>query len=84
MICTLVLCVLCRAESVVEPTNYTKLRKSPTGADNLANLSPYNPIVREILKDFKPTNIQAKIIQSLAITITYYIKFVTSLEYIGV
>jgi hypothetical protein len=37
-------------------------------------LSPYNPVVREITKDFKPTHIPAKIVISLAVTITYYIK----------
>jgi hypothetical protein len=40
----------------------------------LANLSPYNPVVREITKDFKPTLTPAKIIINLAVTITYYIK----------
>jgi hypothetical protein len=50
--------------SVTEPTNYTKLSKKITvGADNLANLSPYNPVVHETTKDFKPTNIQSKIVQ---------------------
>jgi hypothetical protein len=33
------------------------VRKSPTEADNLANLSPYNLVVSEITTDFKPTNI---------------------------
>jgi hypothetical protein len=33
---------------VTEPTNYTKLsKKISTGADNLANLSPYNPVVQK-------------------------------------
>jgi hypothetical protein len=59
---------------VIEPTNYTKLRKSPASADDLANLSPYNTVVREITKDFKPTHIPAKIVISLVVTITYYIK----------
>jgi hypothetical protein len=48
---------------VTEPTNYMKLRKSLAEADNLANLSPYNLIVYETMKDFKPTNIQTKIVQ---------------------
>jgi hypothetical protein len=48
---------------VTELTNYTKLRKSPAKVDNLANLSPYNLVVRETTKDFKPTNIQTKIVQ---------------------
>jgi hypothetical protein len=43
-------------------------------ADDLANLSPYNPVVREIMMDFKPTYISAKIVISLAVTITSYIK----------
>jgi hypothetical protein len=43
-------------------------------ADDLANLSPYNPVVREITTDFKPTYIPAKIVISLAVTITSYIK----------
>jgi hypothetical protein len=60
--------------AVTEPTNYTKLRKSPAGADDLANLSTYNQVVCEITKDFKPTHIPVKIVISLAVTITYYIK----------
>jgi hypothetical protein len=60
---------------VTELTNYTKLsRKSSTGADDLANLSLYNPVVREILRDFKPTHIPAKIVISSAVTIINYIK----------
>jgi hypothetical protein len=59
---------------VIEPTNYTKLRKSSTGADDLANLSPYNPVVHEISRDFKPTHIPGKIVISLAVAITNYIK----------
>ena len=56
---------------VTEPTNYTKLsKKSSTRADDLANLSPYNPVVREITKDFKSTYILAKIVISLVVTIT--------------
>ena len=55
--------------AVTEPTNYTK-----DLADDLANLRPYNPVVHEITKDFKPTHIPAQIIISLAVTITYYIK----------
>ena len=47
--------------SITEPTNYTKLsKKIIRRADDLANLSPYNPVVREIMKDFKPTSIPAK------------------------
>jgi hypothetical protein len=53
--------------SVTEPTNYTKLNKKITrrrlGADNLANLSSYNSVVREITTNFKPTNISTKIVQ---------------------
>jgi hypothetical protein len=48
--------------SVIEPTNYMKLSKKIFAGADLANLSPYNPIVREITKDFKPTNIPTKII----------------------
>jgi hypothetical protein len=61
--------------AVIEPTNYTRLSKKIIHrADNLANLSPYNPVVREITTDFKPTYIPAKIEISLAVTITSYIK----------
>jgi hypothetical protein len=61
--------------AVIEPTNYTKLSKKIIHrADDLANLSLYNPVVREITTDFKPTCIPAKIIISLAVTITSYIK----------
>jgi hypothetical protein len=64
-----------RLEHVTEPTNYTKLsKKIIQQADDLANLSPYNPVVREITIDFKPTYIPAKIVISLAVTITSYIK----------
>jgi hypothetical protein len=50
--------------AVIELTNYMKLSKKITAkADNSANLSPYNPVVRETTKDFKPTNIQTKIVQ---------------------
>jgi hypothetical protein len=60
---------------VTEPTNYTKLSKKIIHrADDLANLSPYNPVVREITTDFKATHILAKIVISLAVTITNYIK----------
>jgi hypothetical protein len=53
-----------RGPAVTKPTNYTKLSKKITvGADNSINLSPYNPVVRETTKDFKPTNIQTKIVQ---------------------
>jgi hypothetical protein len=61
--------------AVTEPTNYTRLSKKIIHrADDLANLSPYNPVVREITMDFKPTYIPAKIVISLAVTITSYIK----------
>jgi hypothetical protein len=60
---------------VTEPTNYTKLSKKIIHqVDDLTNLSPYNPIVREITMDFKPTYIPAKIVMSLAVTIINYIK----------
>jgi hypothetical protein len=60
---------------VTEPTNYTKLSKKIIHqADDLTNLSSYNPVVREITMDFKPTYISAKIVISLAVTITNYIK----------
>jgi hypothetical protein len=61
--------------AVIEPTNYTRLSKKIIyRADDLANLSPYNPVVREIMTDFKLTYIPAKIVISSAITITSYIK----------
>jgi hypothetical protein len=61
--------------NVTEPTNYTKLSKKIIHqADDLANLSPYNPVVRKITMDFKPTYMPAKIVISLAVTITNYIK----------
>jgi hypothetical protein len=64
-----------RLRYVTEPTNYTKLsKKIIRRADDLANLSPYNPVVREITMNFKPTYIPAKIVISLAVTITSYIK----------
>jgi hypothetical protein len=60
---------------VTELTNYTKLSKKIIHrADDLANLSPYNPVVREITTNFKSTHIPAKIVISLAVTITSYIK----------
>jgi hypothetical protein len=60
---------------VTEPTNYTRLSKKIIHrADDLANLSPYNPVVREITTDFKLTYIPAKIVISSAVTITSYIK----------
>jgi hypothetical protein len=66
---------LSRPPSVTEPTNYTKLSKKIIHrADNLANLSPYNLIVREITTDFKPTYTPAKIVISSAVTIKSYIK----------
>jgi hypothetical protein len=61
--------------AVTKPTNYTRLsKKIIPRADDLANLSPYNPVVREITTDFKPTYIPAKIAISSAVTITSYIK----------
>jgi hypothetical protein len=61
--------------AVTEPTNYTRLSKKIIHrAEDLANLSPYNPVVREITMDFKPTYIPAKIVISSAVTITSYIK----------
>jgi hypothetical protein len=61
--------------AVTEPTNYTKLsKKIIQQANDLANLSPYNPVVHEIMTDFKPTHIPAKIVISLAVTIISYIK----------
>jgi hypothetical protein len=61
--------------TITEPTNYTKLSKKIIHrADDLANLSPYNPVVREITTDFKPTCIPTKIVISLAVTIISYIK----------
>jgi hypothetical protein len=61
--------------AVTEPTNYTKLSKKIIHrADNLANLNPYNPVVCEITTDFKPTHTPAKIVISLAVTTTNYIK----------
>jgi hypothetical protein len=61
--------------AVTELTNYTRLSKKIIHrADDLTNLSPYNPVVHEITTDFKPTYIPAKILISLAVTITSYIK----------
>jgi hypothetical protein len=61
--------------AVTELTNYTRLSKKIIHrADDLANLSPYNPVVCEITTDFKLTYISAKIVISLAVTITSYIK----------
>jgi hypothetical protein len=61
--------------AVTEPTNYTRLSKKIIHrADDLATLSPYNPVVREITMDFKPTYIPAKIVISSTVTITSYIK----------
>jgi hypothetical protein len=61
--------------TVTELTNYTKLSKQIIHrADDLANLSPYNLVVREIMTDFKPTYIPAKIVISLVVTISNYIK----------
>jgi hypothetical protein len=70
--------------SVTEPANYTRLSKKIIHrADDLENLSPYNPVVREITTDFKPTYIPAQIIISLAVTITSYNKS-SRRKYIGV
>jgi hypothetical protein len=64
-----------------ELTNYTRLSKKIIHrADDLANLSPYNPIVHEITMDFKPTYIPAKIVISSAVTITSYIKVGLDIE----
>jgi hypothetical protein len=61
--------------AVTEPTNYMRLSKKIIHrANDLANLSPYNPVVHEITMDFKPTYIPAKIIISSVLTITSYIK----------
>jgi hypothetical protein len=61
--------------TVTKQTNYTKLSKKIIHrVDDLANLSPYNSVVREIMINFKPTYIPAKIVISLAVTITNYIK----------
>jgi hypothetical protein len=63
------------AAPITELINYTRLSKKIIHrADNLANLSPYNPVVHEITTDFKPTYILAKIVISSAVTITSYIK----------
>jgi hypothetical protein len=63
------------AGNVTEPTNYTRLSKKIIHrADDLVNLSPYNPVIREIATNFKPTYIPAKIVISSAVTITSYIK----------
>jgi hypothetical protein len=60
---------------VTEPTNYMRLSKKIIHrADDLTNLSPYNPVVHEVTTDFKPTYIPAKIIISSAVTITSKIK----------
>jgi hypothetical protein len=73
-----------RWSAVTEPPNYMKLsKKIILKADDLANLSPYNPVVREITTDFKLVHITAKIVLSLAVTIISYIK-VCIIEYIGV
>jgi hypothetical protein len=70
--------------AVTKLPNYTRLsRKIIQRKDNLTNLSPYNPVVREISVDFKPFHITAKIVLSLAVTITSHIK-VRGIKYIGV
>jgi hypothetical protein len=78
LVCSHVLVSLDDAPSldiVTEPTNYTRLSKKIIHrADDLTNLSPYNPVVREITTDFKPIYIPAKIVISSAVTITSYIK----------
>jgi hypothetical protein len=58
-------------------------RKIIRRANNLTNLSPYNPVVCEITTDFKPVHIIAKIVISLAVTVISYIK-VRGIKYIGV
>jgi hypothetical protein len=69
---------------VTEPSNYTRLSRKIIQLENdLTNLSPYNPVVREIPTDFKPFHITAKIVLSLAVTIISYIK-VRGTKYIGV
>jgi hypothetical protein len=74
----------CILRVVTEPTNYTKLSKKIIDqADDLTNLSSYNPVVHEITADFKPTYLPAKIVISLAVTITNYIKSEHH-KYIGV
>jgi hypothetical protein len=61
--------------AITESTNYTKLSKKIIHrADDLANLSPYNPVVHEITTNFKPTCMPVKIVISLAVTIISYIK----------
>jgi hypothetical protein len=61
--------------AVTEPPNYMKLsKKIIQQANDLANLSSYNPVVNEITMDFKPIHIPAKIVISLGVTITSYIK----------
>jgi hypothetical protein len=61
--------------AVIELTNYMKLSKKIIHqAGDLTNLSSYNLVVREITMDFTPTYIPAKIVISLAVTITNYIK----------
>jgi hypothetical protein len=70
--------------TVTEPPNYTRLsRKIIQRKDNSINLSPYNPVVREISTDFKPFHITAKIVLSSAVTIISYIK-VRGIKYIGI
>jgi hypothetical protein len=61
--------------AVTDQHDYTKLSKKIIHqADDSTNLSPYNPAVHEITTDFKPTYIPVKIVISLAVTITNYIK----------
>jgi hypothetical protein len=70
--------------NVTEPPNYTRLsRKIVQQEDNLTNLSPYNPVVREIPTDFKSFHITAKIVLSLAVAVISYIK-VRGTKYIEV
>jgi hypothetical protein len=70
--------------AVTEPPNYTRLsKKIIQRTDNLPNLSPYNPVVREISTDFKPFHITAKIVISSAITFISY-TVVCGTKYIGV
>jgi hypothetical protein len=57
-------------ERVTEPANYTKLsKKTIHQADDLTNLSPYNLVVHEIMTDFKPNYMPAKIVISTVDTV---------------
>jgi hypothetical protein len=68
-------CKICNLMPITEPTNYTKLSKKITSRSRqFSKLNLYNLVVRKIMKDFKPTRTPSKIVISLAVTITYYIK----------